>query len=194
LIWRALAALCVLALVGACANAPQPSRDAFWQGRMSLTVHQTPVQHVAAAFELEGNATQGVLTLFSPLGYASLVLRWSPGLAEWLQNDLWKPLTLLNPGYLVRNLMDGQFHVALSGDRNLSGMFNNPLAFFSWVMGNRGVEDITGLNFKQQEGWFDAVARNTARWTGDPTNAAEKVITTGDYVNVSRLQHTEAHT
>ena len=53
---------------------------------MSLTVHQTPVQHVAAAFELEGNATQGVLTLFSPLGYASLVLRWSPGLAEWLQN------------------------------------------------------------------------------------------------------------
>jgi hypothetical protein len=115
-------------------------------------------------------------------------------MAEWLQNDLWKPLTLLNPGYLVRNLMDGQFHVALSGDRNLSGMFNNPLAFFSWVMGNRGVEDITGLNFKQQEGWFDAVARNTSRWTGDPTNAAEKVITTGDYVNVVRIQNAEAHT
>ena len=76
----------MLALVGACANAPQPPRDAFWQGRMSLTVHQTPVQHVAAAFELEGNSTQGVLTLFSPLGYASLVLRWSPGQAQWLQN------------------------------------------------------------------------------------------------------------
>jgi hypothetical protein len=53
---------------------------------MSLTVHQTPVQHVAAAFELEGNATEGELTLFSPLGYASLVLRWSPGQAQWLQN------------------------------------------------------------------------------------------------------------
>ena len=115
-------------------------------------------------------------------------------MAEWLQNDLWKPLTLLNPGYLVRNLMDGQFHVALSGDRNLSGMFNNPIAFYSWVMNKRGVEDITGLNFKQQEGWFDAVARNTSRWTGDPTNAAEKVITTGDYVNVVRLQNAEAHT
>jgi outer membrane lipoprotein LolB len=76
----------MLALVGACANAPQPHRDAFWQGRMSLTVHQTPVQHVAAAFELEGNATEGELTLFSPLGYASLVLRWSPGQAQWLQN------------------------------------------------------------------------------------------------------------
>jgi len=76
----------VLALVGACANAPKPPRDAFWQGRMSLTVHLTPVQHVAAAFELEGNATQGELTLFSPLGHPSLVLRWSPGQAQWLQN------------------------------------------------------------------------------------------------------------
>lgn len=53
---------------------------------MSLTVHQTPVQHVAAAFELEGNPTQGELTLFSPLGHASLVLRWSPGQAQWMQN------------------------------------------------------------------------------------------------------------
>jgi outer membrane lipoprotein LolB len=53
---------------------------------MSLTVHQTPVQHVAAAFELEGNATQGELSLFSPLGHASLVLRWSPGQAQWMQN------------------------------------------------------------------------------------------------------------
>ena len=76
----------MLALVGACAIAPQPPRDAFWQGRMSLTVHLTPVQHVAAAFELEGNATQGELTLFSPLGHPSLVLRWSPGQAQWLQN------------------------------------------------------------------------------------------------------------
>jgi len=76
----------VLALVGACANAPQPPRDAFWQGRMSLTVHQTPVQHVAAAFELDGHASEGELTFFSPLGYASLVLRWSPGQAQWLQN------------------------------------------------------------------------------------------------------------
>ena len=86
MIWRVFVGLCVLALVGACANTPQPPRDAFWQGRMSLTVHQTPVQHVSAAFELEGNANEGELTLFSPLGHASLVLRWSPGLAQWLQN------------------------------------------------------------------------------------------------------------
>ena len=76
----------MLALLGACANPPHPPREAFWQGRMSLTVHQTPVQYVAAAFELEGNATHGELTLFSPLGHASLVLRWSPGQAHWLQN------------------------------------------------------------------------------------------------------------
>ena len=86
MIKRALLGLFVLAWLSACTLPPQPPRDAFWQGRMSLTVHQTPVQHVSAAFELEGNATEGELTLFSPLGHASLVLRWSPGLAEWLQN------------------------------------------------------------------------------------------------------------
>ena len=86
MIKRALLGLFVLAWLGACTLPPQPPRDAFWQGRMSLTVHQTPVQHVSAAFELEGNATEGELTLFSPLGHASLVLRWSPGLAQWLQN------------------------------------------------------------------------------------------------------------
>ena len=86
MIKRALLGLFVLAWLGACTLPPQPPRDAFWQGRMSLTVHQTPVQHVSAAFELEGNAIEGELTLFSPLGHASLVLRWSPGLAQWLQN------------------------------------------------------------------------------------------------------------
>ena len=86
MIKRALLGLFVLAWLSACTLPPQPPRDAFWQGRMSLTVHQTPVQYVSAAFELEGNANEGELTLFSPLGHASLVLRWSPGLAEWLQN------------------------------------------------------------------------------------------------------------
>lgn len=81
-----LLGLCVLSLLAACANNRPPPRDAFWQGRISLTVHQNPVQHVSAPFELEGNATEGELTLFSPLGHASLVLRWSPGLAQWLQN------------------------------------------------------------------------------------------------------------
>ena len=86
MIKRALLGLFVLAWLGACTLPPQLPRDAFWQGRMSLTVHQNPVQHVSAPFELEGNATEGELTLFSPLGHASLVLRWSPGLAQWLQN------------------------------------------------------------------------------------------------------------
>ena len=85
MIKRALLGLFVMAWLSACTLPPQPPRDAFWQGRMSLTVHQTPVQHVSAAFELEGNANEGELTLFSPLGHASLVLRWSPGLAQCLQ-------------------------------------------------------------------------------------------------------------
>lgn len=44
------------------------------------------LQSLSAEFELEGDATQGELTLFSPLGQVGLSLRWSPAGAQWQQN------------------------------------------------------------------------------------------------------------
>lgn len=74
------------ALLCACASAPTPPREGFWQGRLSLTVHQEPPQNVSAEFELEGDAQQGALTLLSPLGQVGLALKWSPAGAQWQQN------------------------------------------------------------------------------------------------------------
>ena len=115
-------------------------------------------------------------------------------LAEIAQNDLWKPLTLMNPGYLLRNLMDGQFHIAMSSDKSLAGFFNSPSVWFQWVMNKRGVGDIRGLDFEDQEAFLDAIQRGSARYVGDPTNAAERVYTNGDYVKVTRQGNEQAHT
>ena len=88
--------LCLATALYACANTPTPPRDGFWQGRISLTVHQEPVQNVSAEFELEGDAIQGELSLLSPLGQVGLVLRWSPGLAQWQQNGQTRSFASLN--------------------------------------------------------------------------------------------------
>ena len=50
-----------------------------WAGRISLIVNSEPAQSFSASFELTGQATQGTLTLTSPLGNVLGVLRWSPG-------------------------------------------------------------------------------------------------------------------
>ena len=78
--------LCWITVLCACSHAPPPPREGLWQGRISLTVHQEPPQSLSAEFELEGDATQGELTLFSPLGQVGLSLRWSPAGAQWQQN------------------------------------------------------------------------------------------------------------
>lgn len=51
---------------------------ASWAGRISLQVNSEPAQSFSASFELTGRATQGALTLISPLGNVLGVLRWSP--------------------------------------------------------------------------------------------------------------------
>lgn len=114
--------------------------------------------------------------------------------AEFIQNDLWKPLTLMNPGYLLRNLMDGQFHIAMSSDSSLSGFFNSPSVWFQWVMFKRGAGDIRGLDFLEQEEYLDAVQRGSAKFVGDPTNAAENVYINNNYVKVTRTGNEQAHT
>lgn len=77
--WVLAAALAL----GACAT---PSRDAAqslaqpdtWAGRLSVRVDSEPVQAFSAAFELHGDARQGRLSLYSPLGGTVAQMRWSP--------------------------------------------------------------------------------------------------------------------
>lgn len=88
--WTSLAL--ILALLAGCAS-PQrtPPQEAlsertFWSGRLALQVEGQAAQSFSSAFELQGNAERGELSLFSPLGSVLAQLQWAPGLAK-LQNS-----------------------------------------------------------------------------------------------------------
>jgi outer membrane lipoprotein LolB len=67
-------------LLGGCAA---PSHNAsraidFWSGRLSVRVDSEPAQSFYAGFDLHGNARQGQMSLYSPLGATLAQLTWSP--------------------------------------------------------------------------------------------------------------------
>lgn len=93
-LWRRTTAsllLFAIFLIAGCAQLPGPegpkeSETAFWRGRLALRVDSEPPQSFFASFELSGNADQGELRLFSPLGTTLADLRWSPQSATLSNN------------------------------------------------------------------------------------------------------------
>lgn len=73
-------------LLQACATPPRTSISTNnstsavteWQGRLSIQVQSEPPTSVSAAFLLRGNASDGELDLYSPLGTSLGALQWSP--------------------------------------------------------------------------------------------------------------------
>ncbi|ARU06057.1 hypothetical protein CCO03_16530 [Comamonas serinivorans] len=84
--WRAAALAVCAALLTACASAPPAAPSAGsalatasrWQGRLAMTVDSQPPERLAASFTLEGNAEQGALALFTPLGSTVAQAQWRP--------------------------------------------------------------------------------------------------------------------
>ncbi len=101
-LWSAL-------LIGGCASTVQPGLR-LWSGRLAVTVHDTPAQHVSVGFELEGSADAGSLTLLSPLGTTVARVRWSPQGALWQRGSEWQSRPTL--GELTRELMGTELPVA----------------------------------------------------------------------------------
>lgn len=58
----------------------------YWRGRLALRVDSEPPQAFSAGFELSGQATQGELRLYSPLGTVLAELRWTPRSATLARN------------------------------------------------------------------------------------------------------------
>ena len=88
---RVWASIWLLVLLAACAtptpirSAGQAPSDKQWQGRLSVTVQSDPPRNMSAGFSLEGDARQGELNLFSPLGTTLATLQWTPTTTQWLQ-------------------------------------------------------------------------------------------------------------
>jgi len=90
---RVWASIWLLVLLAACAT-PTPIRpvaqapfDKQWQGRLSVTVQSDPPRNMSAGFSLDGDARQGELNLFSPLGTTLATLQWNPATTQWLQGS-----------------------------------------------------------------------------------------------------------
>ena len=90
---RVWASIWLLVLLTACAT-PTPSlfvaqapSDKQWQGRLSVTVQSDPPRNMSAGFSLDGDARQGELNLFSPLGTTLATLQWNPATTQWLQGS-----------------------------------------------------------------------------------------------------------
>ena len=120
---RRLGAALMFALLAGCALPPTTPTEMMsertdWSGRLVLQVEDHAAQSFAAAFELQGNATHGELSLLSPLGTVLAQLEWAPGHAR-LQSG-------------------GQTRTSESLDVLLEQMTGTPLpvlALFSWLRG-----------------------------------------------------------
>ena len=84
--WLIAPWLVLLVFLAGCAappTAPTESRteQTAWSGRLSLQVEEQvgqAAQSFSAAFELQGNAAQGELTLLNPLGNVLARIDWTP--------------------------------------------------------------------------------------------------------------------
>lgn len=90
---RVWASIWLVVLLGGCATptsnrlAVEAPSEKQWQGRISVTVQSDPPRNMSAGFSLEGDARQGELNLFSPLGTTLATLQWNPTSTQWLQGS-----------------------------------------------------------------------------------------------------------
>ena len=87
--------LVLLVWLAGCASPPTTpvemrAEQSAWSGRLSLQVEEQvgqATQSLSAAFELQGNAAQGELTLLNPLGNVLARIDWTPEHARWQSGE-----------------------------------------------------------------------------------------------------------
>ena len=122
---------------------------------------------------------------------------------EFVQNEIWKPITLMTGGYIMRNMFDAQTRIAMTG---MSGFFNHPRDFIMWAMGKKGKFDILGDEFEAvvkstAAGWADemtafqeAMNFDAYRYLDDTRGAKSRLMRTGNFTIVDSVVDADAHT
>jgi hypothetical protein len=141
---------------------------------------------------------------------------------EYVQNDIWKPLALMQPAYILRNLLDGQVRVWLSADKSVAGLFNHPFAYLGYVISRQksrflpqrwragqyagilGEEFTPGVGealgrageslMSAEEQYQRALTTVSSQIVGDAADIVRGAVATGDYVIVTRAQNPTEHT
>jgi hypothetical protein len=124
-----------------------------------------------------------------------------------VQNDYWKPIQLMSVGYIMRNIIDGQMRMALTGQA--AGLFNSPFQYIGWAMGSaRGRFNIKGQAFDYKklaeladedlEGamrfYMNTQASAAGRHMWAPEESLDDVVRTGKVKVVDRTYDRPLHT
>lgn len=126
---------------------------------------------------------------------------------EYIQNEIWKPITLMTGGYIMRNMIDAQTRIAMTG---LSGFFNHPLDYIMWVTHKKGRFDVLGGDFEEafaravddtvmnwsdeMDDFLDAIQFDTYRHLEDSSAARQRLFRTGNFTIVDEATDPKAHT
>lgn len=116
---------------------------------------------------------------------------------EYLQNEVWKPLTLATGGYIMRNMFDAQIRMATVGK---ASFFRHPLDYIYYVMGKKAPTNIYGRNWDDYmkkvvdefDNDMDSFAENMSfglqRNLIDPVQASRRAVRTGSYKVVNKAR------
>ena len=120
--------------------------------------------------------------------------------ADYLQNKIWKPITLATGGYIMRNMFDAQVRMATIGK---DGFFNHPLRYIQWAMNEKGAERIIGRDFddfiKSTVSGFDeatdyyaeALKISLGKSLDDIVPSQVRLVKNGSYKIVSQMSEPE---
>ena len=108
---------------------------------------------------------------------------------DLLQNQIWKPLTLMTGGYVVRNSLDAQVRMAFSG---LPSVFTHPIEYIQLVLGTtkrstlKG-ELLTGLKLDEYvDDVREAMTFGLRQQGMDNGQIFDHMVKTGAWTKVSR--------
>jgi hypothetical protein len=108
--------------------------------------------------------------------------------SDYMQNEIWKPLTLMTGGYIFRNMFDAQIRMAMVGK---NGFFNHPFRYMMTVLNrtlpegfvgrgsmDEGVEEIAKNWGKYEDSFTEAMTFGLRRNIDDPKQTYDRALRT----------------
>lgn len=112
-------------------------------------------------------------------------LRLPIAAVEAIQQEIWRPITLLTGGYVLRNLSDSA--IRISSTRGMEGGIFHPIDWIQIAMKKRFKGDLLGANFEREAEEF------LTRAMDEYSEAMNVGLRELDPVNLSRKQKTDKH-
>jgi len=119
-------------------------------------------------------------------------------MTDYLQNEIWKPITLMTGGYIMRNMFDAQIRIAAVG---MNGFFNHPIRYMMTVfnkilpesyIGAANFDDLvadTAQNFDSASSKFqEAMEFGLRRHVDDPRDIYRRAIRNEDVIVANKVK------